>query len=355
MDRRTVLSALACLGALPALSSASSVTRWSSSARSERLASVFPTPLAGRRRSDGRRVGLIAVGGAGQRILTAVRGPIACERRLIAVDLDPRCLKLAQLDRRILIEPRPELALGDACRGQFDDALAGLDMAILVAGLGGVTGSSVAPEVARMTRARGIPTYAITLVPLAFSRMFGSYAAGTALDRLRKLTIATFQISDERRVAGQLGFLRGRPPENQYKQTVERLLSALTMPLSEHTLLNLSIEDFEEVLSGSEAVATGFGCSRGKDAAALATQRAIDHPRLGERRLRASRGILVLVETSHPLIELGDVLRTVRPIREAISEFFVGPVHYDYMVGPQTAIKEFRVTIFAGGSGSEAV
>ena len=313
MDRRAVLKSLACLGAWPALSGAASFD-------------LPPIPGTHGCVAAAHRVGIISVGGPGRQMLGAVHGSIAGGALLI-----------------------------EAHRTLLDDALTGLDLAIIVAGLGDVAGSSLPSEIAAVTRARGIPTYAVALLPTAFSERIGGEVATTGLAHLREKTIATFTMPLGRAAAGPFCFWRVHasvaPPEKAFRQ----LLHSLAMPLSGSTALGVNIKDFEEVLSGNGEAATGFGYARGKDAAARATQRAIDHPLLGERRLRTSGGILILVATSNPSISLRCATQVWSVIRDAIPEFFEGLVVFDFMARPESATEEFQVTILAGGVTPEPV
>lgn len=243
----------------------------------------------------------------------------------------------------------------EAHRAPLDEALAGLDLAIIVARLGDVARSSLPSEIAEALRACGIPTYAVALVPSALSETTGGDAATMALAHLREKTIATFRMPLGRTAAGPFCLRRVHSSDDPSEIAIRQLLNSLSMPLSGPTALGVNIKDFEEVLSGKGEAATGFGCAQGEDAAALATRRAIDHPLLGERRLRTADGILVLVATSRSSISLGGTTRVWGAFRDAIPESFEGPVYFDFMARTGSATEEFRVTILAGGVTPEPV
>ncbi len=116
------------------------------------------------------RVALVGVGGAGCNVLSLVHDREAGGLDAIAVNTDPVALLRAHADVKLLVtelrEVTPEGALA-AAEGQWDRlvALFNHDLVLLLVGLGGATGSGIAPVVAQAAAANGARVMAFTVMP----------------------------------------------------------------------------------------------------------------------------------------------------------------------------------------------
>lgn len=162
-------------------------------------------------------VSVIGVGGAGCHLLTAMRtsgvlGVNGLRAELIAVDLCPHTLwhveaaSKAMLDRApIQVIPISKFGSGrrvNAARASalrhseaLKEAVTGVDVVILIAGLGSGTGGGVAPMLARWSRAAGAQTVVIAVTPFNIGRL--AEQSDSALKSLYKNADQVFHFSNQ--------------------------------------------------------------------------------------------------------------------------------------------------------------
>ena len=127
---------------------------------------------------DGLRVGVIGVGGAGRNLMQDIKNAIPNVVRTIAINTDTDALRKHEADQQILIAtakgkpPRTDFARRIEVRRnaitQLDgiaESLAGLDLIFVVAGMGGVAGTEIAPIAAKAIQSKGIPTIGVSILP----------------------------------------------------------------------------------------------------------------------------------------------------------------------------------------------
>lgn len=184
MKRRNIVAAMG-MGALTLAAGANSIP----AAFSQWVTDPKMGGVAGGRR-DTKFCRVIGVGGAGCNLLAAMRtngifdgyGP---STELIAVDLCPGTLLHVEATNMTMSESTPikTLAIAECGSGgrvnagraaalryhdQLSDLLTGADVVMLIAGLGGGTGSGITPILAARSRAAGIYTVVVAVTPFHF-------------------------------------------------------------------------------------------------------------------------------------------------------------------------------------------
>jgi cell division protein FtsZ len=167
---------------------------------------------------------VIGVGGAGCALLAAMRnnGTFDCygpQTELIAVDLCPDTLLHVAGTNKAMPERDPikTLAIAECGSGgrvnaerasalrhhdQLKGLLTGADVVMLIAGLGGGTGSGVTPILAAWSRAAGALTVVVTITPFDFCRSIRQ--SNNALKSLRRNADQVIHFSNQA-LAGELG------------------------------------------------------------------------------------------------------------------------------------------------------
>jgi len=142
---------------------------------------------------------VIGVGGAGLQALEQIAQGGFAGLSYAAVHTDARRLAQASSGERLLLgterlrglsaggDPEIGRAAAEAETGRLRDVCAGADLVIVVAGLGGGTGSGAAPVVARLAREQGMLVLALVVLPFDFE---GSRRQQQAQDALRRLKTA---------------------------------------------------------------------------------------------------------------------------------------------------------------------
>ena len=87
---------------------------------------------------------------------------------------------------------------------EITQAVSGLDLVFIFTGMGGATGTGVAPLVAEMTRHMDIPTFGIAISPFEWEGVQRNQRAQLGLHDLQRCGAKVFSISNER-MAQSLG------------------------------------------------------------------------------------------------------------------------------------------------------
>lgn len=123
------------------------------------------------------KVGVVAVGGPGTAIVGKLAGRPPYLGLSIAIDIDIHSLHRVKADRKLLLlddgkdlylNPHAARLAAQLSIDEIADALAGLDMVFLVAGMGGAAGTGIAPIVARILCEQKILALAFTTLPFSF-------------------------------------------------------------------------------------------------------------------------------------------------------------------------------------------
>ncbi len=150
------------------------------------------------------RVTAIGIGSAGCRIVSLLsRRPLSIDR-FAYVSCDRADLEGADSARSVLIDSpvdqklTPSMVRGLAMRerGRLEDLSGDSKVVFIVAGLGGATGSGLAPYVASICQAKGATTVGVVVMPFEFEKKMTFYA-GVSLRRLRSETRGVVVIDND--------------------------------------------------------------------------------------------------------------------------------------------------------------
>lgn len=126
------------------------------------------------------RVAVIGIGGAGCNIVNDIYWTGDCSIEVIAINMDRRALSDVGAHHHINICKKvtrgegakgdPELgrSCGKAHSQEIEEALNGFDVAFIIAGMGGGTGTGVTPVVAEIARKLNMITFVIAINPFSF-------------------------------------------------------------------------------------------------------------------------------------------------------------------------------------------
>lgn len=355
MDRRKFIQSLPCLGAttaLPAFASAGGM-------RPTAILEASTRPAQSKSLSE-PRIGVIAVGGAGGTILSGLYGKLPYLSSSTAIDIDSGALQRVAADRKILIgdamvrphDARTARLLANEAGAQIGDAVADLDIAFIVAGMGGIAGTAISPIVAEVLRGKRVITIAAAFAPVNSEGPHRHHVAVDGMLALGDIANTTFRISND--VLCWLACQRDLPLwSSPATTTFERLYRGITEPIaSSDSLVGLDSESLRECISNEGSAAIGYGSASGKNASEAATRKAIYHPLLGEDQLSSASGVWVLIEGAPELLRGRQVVEISRFIREflSVSTAVADPVYF-YGAIRNKAMGEdhFRVTILASG------
>ena len=307
-------------------------------------------------RRQAPRIGVVAVGRMGELIFDRESDHVPTSIRSIAIDRDPDSLDLITADYKILLasglsvyeDPETVVLHAKTTLAAIDDAVADLDLAILVVGLSGTTGTTIAPVVARMLRSRNILTLGVATLPFAFE---GEERRQIALAGIGELTphvdslLPIFNTVIEDQALGKPSptGLRTSAP-----LAIVELCQSIATSLSESNLIEVGIEDLRRLNFAQTGIcAYGYGYGKGSNAAMTAVRHATTHPLLGQGRLKNASTVLISIETS----SRGRLLRDVNRITGYVMNQLPAGCRGIYSVTATAAPEDyFRVSILTGGT-----
>ena len=303
------------------------------------------------------KIGVVAVGRIGELIFDRDDNHVPASMRSIAIDTDADTLHRATANRKILVTrgssvpSNPEAAVLHAKRTliEISDAVAGLDLVILVVGLGGVAGTTIAPIVARALKSQNILTLAVPTFPFAFE---GEQRQQLALSGFRQLEqhvasllpIFNTDIEKEARGKASRTGLHTTAP-----LTIVQLCRSLEAALTGKNIIEVGMDDMRHLTLAQQGMcAFGYGYGAGADGAMAAARHAVTHPLLGPTRLQTASTVLISIECAPQ----PGLLKSLGSIPEyVINQLPVG-CRGIYSLTPTASLGAwFRVSILASGIG----
>jgi len=120
-----------------------------------------------------KKVALIGVGGGGMNTLHAILKGNTPVARFIAVNRDQMTIKKSKVQDKIYLDAPKNASetIQEAVLQRETDIinlLDGMDAVVIVAGMGGMTGSYASPEIARIAKQCGLTVWAVVTSPFRF-------------------------------------------------------------------------------------------------------------------------------------------------------------------------------------------
>ncbi len=154
------------------------------------------------------KITVVGCGGAGNNVVQRIFSDCRDRVETVAINTDERKLDEIEADKKILIGKDitqgegacgfPEVGeyCADRARSVFKDVLAGSDIVIIVAGMGGGTGTGAAPIVAEVSKELDAVTFAIAINPFSYETE-RVRKASEGVKRLREITETTVVLDND--------------------------------------------------------------------------------------------------------------------------------------------------------------
>lgn len=246
---------------------------------------------------------VFGVGGAGCYLIAkAIERGISTAEYYV-VDDDYGRLQISKCENRI------QLVGGDHAGADYDysqktmiankgliiDAVKGADLIVLVAGMGGGTGSAVPPIIAEVAKENNIIAVAIVVTPFVFEGEKRRNNTERGLQALREKANATIVIPCER---ARSCIPNDAPISDAIKLSDEMVIDALKTivePMTMPAVINLEYEDTILAYRESKNSFFGMGIGKGKEKCIEAVRYAINCP-LASTTIDKATNIILYVE-----------------------------------------------------------
>ncbi len=275
-------------------------------------------------RGAGRTVRVVGVGGGGANAVDAMIRAGLKGVDYVTVNTDFRALNRSSARTKIAIGRSTtfglgaggDVAVGDSAAREAAEAigraLTGSDLVVIVAALGGGTGSGAAPVVAEIARGQGALTVAVVTTPFAFEGSRRAHVAQDAAAALVGLVDAVATVPSDQVRGVMPADVTVEDAFSAIDDAVHRSVAEIVDLVAVPGRVNLDFADVRAVLRGGGAAAVGLGRAAGENRATEATRRAMASTML-EGRLKGARSVLINVTGSRKLrlSEVDAVVETV--------------------------------------------
>ncbi len=276
------------------------------------------------------RISVVGIGGAGG---NAIANMIAAQVEgvdFIVANTDAQALNASPAERRIQLGPRITEGLGAGSRPEIgraaaeetinsvEEALEGVNMVFIAAGMGGGTGTGAAPVIAKTARDKGILTVGVVTKPFTFEGARRARSADAGIEELQKHVDTLIVIPNQNL------FLVANPnttfkeaflmADEVLQQGVRGITDLMVMP----GLINLDFADVRSVMGEMGKAMMGTGEADGDGRALAAAEKAIANPLLDGVSMKGAKGVIVSI-TGGDDMRLMEVDEAANHIRELVD------------------------------------
>ena len=276
------------------------------------------------------RVKIVGLGNGGGSALNRVIKREVHGTEFIAINTDAQALLTSLAPKRIQIGEKLTHGLGAnsnteigemSAKDEQDDIIEAFDqadMVIVVAGLGGGTGSGAAPVVASYAKNDiGALTISIVTIPFSFEGTQRIQRAEASLAKLKECSDAVIVIYNDRLLA-----MESQNKENNQTiafETVDdmiaRAIQGVVNLIVQPGLVNLDLDDVSLILKNSGMAVIGLGIGTGENASIEAVEDAAEFP-LFDEKIKCAKSILVNITGSDENLSMFELTEAVEAIHK---------------------------------------
>ena len=287
-------------------------------------------------RAGKANIKVIGCGGMGCNAVTWLFNKGIQGATIYAANTDALHLSVAKADEKILVGKELTRGLGaggvpnrgkEAAKESVVDikkSVSGADMVFIIAGMGGGTGTGMAPVVGQLAKEAGAVVIGVVTMPFE-SEKARIDKAEFGLQELRDITDTCIVLDNNRLVdiAGQLPLEQAFAVANELVSTmIKGIVETITLP----SLINLDYADVSSIMKNGGVAVIGIGESDSKsDMVNEAVSQALTHPLL-DVDYQGATGALIHVTCGPDLkLEEFDLIgRTVSENLSADSNVIIG-------------------------------
>ena len=277
------------------------------------------------------KIMVVGVGGAGGNAIANMMEAKIEGVDFIVANTDAQAPSTSPSEKRIQLGPditgglgagaRPEVgkAAAEETVQDIEDALDGVNMVFIAAGMGGGTGTGAAPVIAEAARKRGVLTVGVVTKPFLFEGTRRMRAAEAGIDELQKHVDTLIVIPNQNLflvAKAETTFKEAfQLADEVLQQGVRSITDLMVMP----GLINLDFADVRSVMSEMGKAMMGTGEGEGDNRALEAAERAIANPLLDGVSMTGAKGVIISIIGGEDM-KLLEVDEAANHIRELVDE-----------------------------------
>ena len=265
------------------------------------------------------KIKVIGVGGGGNNAVNRMIDDGIKSAEFIAVNTDLQALMMSHAEpkNRIQIGKVETQGLGagsfpdvgekaaEESRAEIEEALEGVNLLFITAGMGGGTGTGAAPVIARIAKEKGCVTIAVVTKPFAFEGKRREENAKRGIANLAKFVDTLIVIPNDKLIDSlekNTSMIEAfKVADTHLKQAICGISDLITVP----ALINLDFADVKTVIKGQGLAHMGIGRAKGENKIVEAVRQAVSSPML-ETTIEGARNLILNI-TGDPKISLGAV------------------------------------------------
>lgn len=256
------------------------------------------------------RIRVVGCGGAGNSITTRMYDLGIGNAEILAINTDKQDLDMCRADKKILIGESITRGLGaggdpvvgrrsaELARGTLSEVLDGSDLVFVTAGMGGGTGTGVAPVVADIAREKGATVVGIVSTPFHVERA-PTIRAKTGIRELIDAAHTVIALDNN----CWLNYIPHLPMGQGFSvmnQLIAETIRSISDTITEPSLINLDYADIRAVMNRGGVAVMLFGDSKTRDKIDDVVRGALHHPLL-DVDYHGATGCLVHITGGHDL------------------------------------------------------
>lgn len=310
-------------------------------------------------------IAIVGIGGAGAGILQCFGSSSADNVRLYTVSLDERVgratgsnVEFIQLggvqNHGLGSGGDPELGrrAAEDSRESLSAILDNTRLLVLVAGLGGGTGSGAAPVLAQMAREKGVFLVSVLMMPFSFEGKRRRIQAEKAQEEIARLSDILFCFENDY-MENLFNNNRGaRAVFEEVDRIMAKATAAVPMLASSPGLINLGLDELATALENNDSRCLfGSGKGYGAHRAEQAARAALESPLVAYRgALRFARTVIVHISGGETMA-LNEIRIAMETVQAALADEDV-TIFFGTTVKPHLG-DEIRVTLIASVDSGE--
>ena len=297
---------------------------------------------------------VIGVGGAGNNAVNRMVEEAIGGVEFVGVNTDKQALTLCKAPTVLQIGEKITKGLGAGAQPEVGQKAAeesieevkqiieGADMVFVTCGMGGGTGTGVAPVIAAAAKEMGILTVGVVTKPFRFEAKTRMNNALAGIENLKKAVDTLIVIPNDKLL--EIVDRRTTMPEALRKadEVLQQAVQGITDLINLPALINLDFADVQTVMTDKGIAHIGIGEARGDDKAMEAVQQAVSSPLL-ETTIKGATHVIINISGDISLMDANDAASYVQELTGEDANIIFGAM-YDDSVADYA-----RITVIATG------
>ena len=284
----------------------------------------------------GPKIAVLGVGGAGCNALGSLVRTGFEAATMVAFNTDVQDLHLCPVQDRIVLgaelcrgrgaggKPEVGALAAQESRAEIERHLQNIDMAFVVFGAGGGTGSGAGPEICHMAREMGCLTVAIVTKPFAEEGKRRRRNATEAFEALTRAADSTVVVANDHidKLCNEndsvaAGF---ETADSVLRDAVVGMVCLAQAPATGRGKLNVDFQDVRTVMEDRQNALIGIGTASGTNRANEALNAAISSPLLEDATLEGATGVLCHIRYGSEALTLRESRQINALLTDSIDE-----------------------------------